>query len=393
MPFQTVIRKGVTASVAVLLAFGVLEATPARAAIVLPGVFDDGFEDVPIAPIFPQVGGVFQLPANATTDQLDWLMGELAADETTTVAEVEEHFDAAWLSQIPVEQTRTFLQNLRGDYPDAVISDVVTVTPVRVVVVIRSPGNGNLGYMQIGARYSSARRLVQLGVNAYGGTVQYPADQSLTLVQAADKFQTLSTEPSLLVARIDAFDQCVPVEARAASTTRATASIFKLWVLAGLAEAIAQNTTAPEDPIALVASEIAPAGTINSEPLGTIFTVFDLATLMMGISDNTATDLLHEHVGRPLIDQVIAESGVDDPTVLQPLLGISEQFHLFRSFPLAEAEAYVDGSEAAQVAFLNDEIVPLGPVGNGPHPYFNVSLLTDGSWHASPNEMSSHSQW
>lgn len=385
MPFPNLARLLRLTSVGFAV-FALLSPGTGRAAQV-PEVFADGFEAFFIAPIFPQVGGVFQLPSNATTDQLDWLMGELAADETTTAAEVDEHFDAVWLSQISVEETRTFLQNLRTGYPDAVISDVVTVTPVRVVVVIRSPGNGHLGYVQVGARYSGARKLVQFGVNPYGGSVQYPADQVLTLTQAADRFETLSTEPGLLVARIDAFDQCVPIEARAASTTRATGSIFKLWVLAGLAEAIAQGATAPDDPVALVASEIAPSGTINSEPLGTIFPVFDLATLMMGISDNSATDLLHEHVGRPLLDQAIAESGVDDPTVLQPLLGISEQFHLFRSFPLPEAESYVDGSEAFQADFLDDEIVPLGPVGNGPHAYFNVSLLTDGSWHASPDDI------
>lgn len=371
----------------VLAAACVLAVPGAGRAGQVPDVFADGFEDVPIAPIFPQVGGVFRLPSNATTDRLDWLIGELAAGETTTAAEVETHFDAAWLAQIPVEETRTFLQNLRIDYPDAAISDVVTVTPVRVVVVVRSPVNGNLGYMQVGARYTGARKLVQLGVSRYGGSVQYPADRTLTLAQAADRFTTLSTEPSLLVARIDAFDQCVTLEARAAATTRATASIFKIWVLAGLAEAIAQGTMAPEDPLALVAGEIAPGGTINSEPLGTLFSVFDLATLMMGISDNTATDLLHEHVGRTLIDQVIAASGVTDPTVLQPLLGISEQFHLFRSFPLAEAEAYVAGDETFQHGFLEDEIVPLGPVGNGPYPFFNVPLLTDGSWHASPDDI------
>ena len=177
----------------VLAAACVLAVPGAGHAGQVPDVFADGFEDVPIAPIFPQVGGVFRLPSNATTDRLDWLIGELAAGETTTAAEVETHFDAAWLAQIPVEETRTFLQNLRIDYPDAAISDVVTVTPVRVVVVVRSPVNGNLGYMQVGARYTGARKLVQLGVSRYGGSVQYPADRTLTLAQAADRFTKLST--------------------------------------------------------------------------------------------------------------------------------------------------------------------------------------------------------
>ncbi|MBP6692812.1 MAG: serine hydrolase, partial [Xanthomonadales bacterium] len=125
----------------------------------------------------------------------------------------------------------------------------------------------------------------------------------------------------------------------------------------------------------------APGGTINNEPLNTPFPVADLATLMMGISDNTATDLLHERVGRSVINNFVAASGVADPNLLTPLLGISEQFHLFYSFDLPTSLSYVNGSEAFQNNFLTTQIVPLGPSNGGP--YFHVSLLTDGSWRAS----------
>ena len=81
------------------------------------------------------------------------------------------------------------------------------------------------------------QRIVLFGVNGYSGNLQYPVDRTLTLAQAADKFQTLSSDASLLVARIDGSGQCQPLVARNASTPRATASIFKLWVLAALAQA------------------------------------------------------------------------------------------------------------------------------------------------------------
>ena len=350
------------------------------------GLYANGFDPPFIEPLFPQVDGEFQLPSGATSDQLAWLLSELAAGETTTIAEVNEHFDASWLSQIPAAQTQTFVNSLRTSFPDAVVTDVVGVTPVRITVVIDSPGSPPpSGFLSIGARYSGARKIVQLGSSNYGGSVQYPEDQTLTMTQAADKFVTLSASPALLVGRIGSNGQCSAIVDRNATQLRATASIFKTWILAGVGRAIAAGLVSAEDPIALVATELAPGGTINSEPLGTVFPLGDLATLMMGISDNTATDLLHEVIGRDHIDGVIGNIGLANPDVLRPILGISEQFHVFRSFDLPTAQSFVNGTEAFQQQFVEEEIVPLGPQTTGP--YFHVDLLTSGTWRASPMDI------
>jgi beta-lactamase class A len=65
-----------------------------------------------------------------------------------------------------------------------------------------------------------------------------------------------------------------------------------------LGEAIVDGNASSSEILPMLASEIAPGGIINVEPLNTPFPIDDLATLMMGISDNTATDLLHQRVGR-----------------------------------------------------------------------------------------------
>ncbi len=136
------------------------------------------------------------------------------------------------------------------------------------------------------------------------------------------------------------------------------------------------------DLIPLAAERLALAGQLNDEPIGTPIPVVDLAEMMMGNSDNTATDLLHAHLGRSRVNAAVDASGVADPNVLKPLLSISEQFHLFFSFPLATAQTYVNASEVDQNQFLTDSIVPLGNyLGGGA--YNNTSLLTSGSWRAS----------
>lgn len=366
--------------VSTLFALAVAQTGQARS------LYRDSFDPPVIAPLFPPSGNSFQLPSGPVSAQLEWLMSELAAGETTTLDEINQHFDASWLAQIPAAQTQTFINAIRNDYPDAVIRDVVMVTPVRATVVIDSPGGAPPhGYLNIGARYTGSQRINLLSVSAYHGSVQYPADQTLSLTQAADRFTTLSAANSLLVGRIGGNGQCTALAERNGHVPRATASIFKVYVLGGIGRMIADGPLAAHDPIALVASELAPGGVINSEPLGTAFSVDELARLMMGISDNTATDLLHERAGRARMNLSVSQLGHAQPTLLTPLLGISEQFHVFRSFPLPTALSYVNGDEAFQAQFLVEQIEPLGPLTSTPH--FHTQLLTSGTWQASPYDI------
>ncbi|MEO7324605.1 MAG: serine hydrolase [Dokdonella sp.] len=347
-------------------------------------LYSDSFEVPVVGPYFPRVGNTFALPPGPTADQLEWIMGELAAGETTTPAEIAAHFDPAW--SVSVANTQAFFQTLRTSFPNAIIRDVVAVTPVQVTVVISKPDLSTpYGFLNLEAHYTGAHGILIFSVSNYFGSVQYAEDQTLTLTQAVTKFGTLSSAPAMLVGRIGASGQCTAIEDLNASQPHATASIFKLWVLAGLARGMNLGSIDIGENIQLVSSALAPAGTINNEPLGTLFSIVDMATLMIGISDNTATDHVHHRVGRPLIDDAIDAYGVADPTILKPLLDISEQFHLLFSFPLATAQAYINGSETYQQQFIDNQIVPLGPYTSGT--YSNPGLLTAGSWRASPMDI------
>lgn len=346
-------------------------------------LFVDGFEPPHIDPLFPKVGQTHQLPAGPTTDQLAWLLGELASGENTTTAEISAHFVSGYDPQTMADWINN---NLRPSFANAIIRDVVTITPVRVTVVINGPGSGTpYGYLNIGAGYSGDHKINLLGVSNYYGSVQYPEDQSLTLSQAADKFVTLSDTPALLVGRIGSNGQCTAQVDRNANQLRATGSIFKTWILGAVARAVAEGALDPQTTIPLVASKLALAGTINSEPPGTVFTLMDMAELMMGISDNTATDHLHALVGRDLIEQVVDDFAFSQPDVLKPFLNVSEQFSLYFSFPLATAMNYVNGSESYQRQFLQNQIEPITPVMGGP--YANTEIFLSGTWRATPMDI------
>ncbi|MCB1561215.1 MAG: serine hydrolase [Xanthomonadales bacterium] len=346
-----------------------------------PEIHKSSFEWDRVEPQFGDPVNGFSYPAGPTTDQLGWVVQQLSEADTSE-ADINLHFHPGFLANIPASNLRNFFQTLRTTYPNAEIIDVVSVTPVRVVVAIQSPGEASpKGFLQLGADYTGSNLITFFSVGSFGN-LQYPADQSLDLTQAADKFMTLSGSPGLLVAQLGLNGQCDVIEARDATTPRATASIFKTWVLGGVAQSVADASAALDDAIPLVASEIAPGGTINNEDIGDPFSLLDLAILMLGISDNTATDLLHQWVGRETIEDYIATSGTAHASLLTPILSVNEQFHLFFSFPLATSQAYVNGSEAFQRDFLQSQIVPKGPVTS--YPYSHESLFIDGSWQASP---------
>ena len=346
--------------------------------------FRGGFEGDPIEPRFPRVDGEFLLPDHPVTRQLEWLLDELQVGTTTTIAEVQQRFVPGFDPQQMVD----FIGALRTEFPNARILDVIGITPVAATVVIDGDsGPPATGFLQLQSQYSGDELVTFFQVSNFFGSVQFPSDSTLNLEQAADRFMTLGSENALFVGYIDAAGECVGLVERSPDTPRALGSIFKTWILGAVGEAVTAGTVAVDDSVFLSASERAAGGAINSEPLGTLFSVQDMATLMMGISDNTATDHLHELVGRGPVGDYVQDAGVSDPELLLPFLNISEQFHVFTRFNLSTALSYVNGTEVFQEVFLNSSIEPLGPSFPINFPFFHAELLTSGTWRATPRDI------
>jgi len=261
---------------------------------------------------------------------------------------------------------------------------VVGVSPTRATVVIDGDNPDiDFGFLNIWSLYSGDELVTFFQVSPFSGSVQFPADQDLTLDEAADQFVSLAASNSLLVARIGPGGDCQTVISRSADTPRGLGSIFKMWVLSALAERLDAGLSAPDDSISLVAGERAAGGIINNEALGTAFSVRDMAILMLAFSDNTSTDHLHELVGREAVADRLIALNLSDPEALLPFLNISEQFHVLTRFDLPAAQSYVNGDVAFREQFLVDEIVPEGPSFPIDFPFFHDSLLSTGTWRAS----------
>lgn len=348
-------------------------------------VYLAGFEGDSIEPVFPRVGGEYLLPPGPAAEQLQWLIDELAVGENTTLAEVQARFSPGF---DPVSIQSFINDVLRPDFPNARITDLIALTPVRATAIIDGDsGPATSGFLQFGAQYTGSNLITFLQVSPFGGSVQFPIDQTLTLAEAADRYMSFDPDNGVYIGWVDAAGQCRPIEVRDPDTPRALGSIFKTWVLGAVAADLADGFYDASDPVELVASERAAGGVINSEPLGTLFDVLDMAVLMLGISDNTATDHLHDLTGRVRIDDIVEQYGVADPDILLPFLNISEQFHVFTRFDLATAQSYVNGTEAFQESFLTTMLEPEGPSFPISFPFFHSSLLTSGTWRSSATDI------
>lgn len=121
-------------------------------------------------------------------------------------------------------------------------------------------------------------------------------------------------------------------------------STFKLIVLAALVDRIEKGETNWADVVTLEAKHISlPSGSLQKMPIGSPFTLHTLAAAMIAESDNTATDLLIDFVGR---DSLEAMSG------LRPFLTTRESFQL--EDDEAAYERFRAGDRSERYAVLRD---------------------------------------
>jgi hypothetical protein len=353
-------------------------------------IFGDGFDPPTIAPQFQKSGDAYVIPADAAAGpaaaQARWLLSELAAGQTTSAAEASAHFVTS-----DAQGTANFIGAIRSDYPDARVVDLITLTPNHAEFMLKGSGtNHNNYYVYMQVQYTGAKKISYFYTSSdYAtGSVIAPGDASLNLVQAVSALYSKAPDSSVLVAKIDANDQCVAVSQADATEPRSTASIIKSWVLFGAARMIADGQLHADDSVPLDSDLFSQGADLNNETPNTPIPLLDLAKMMTGNSDNTATDLIEHRVGRDRLEAAVGASGYGDLDVLKPFLSMSENFHLAFSFPASTTNAYMSGSEGYQRQFLEDDIVPLGGFTDAsPHPYFNESIFSRGGWTASPNDV------
>ena len=140
--------------------------------------------------------------------------------------------------------------------------------------------------------------------------------------------RSAAPEVRLLVAEVTN-GTCRPIHMIDADTPAPLASVFKLYLLDALAEAIASGQVTWDEKLTITDQvRNFSSDALHDKPDGTRVSVRDVADAMISVSDNTATDMLIARLGRTAVEAAMRSAGMADPSLDTPFLTSREVFTL-----------------------------------------------------------------
>lgn len=287
-------------------------------------------------------GNVVVPPDTPAGVQLGWLIAA-TAHLPLSDAEVRAHFNPGLLAMVSpatlnqsLQARRSQLISIKVSQPSVIIALVSTSgegTQYRVTLVVDSRG-------MIGALDSSP-------------TSPEPVPTTWAGVDAA--VRSVAPQIRLLVANVTD-GSCQPVHSIDPATPAPIASVLKLYVLTALGTAVAEGTVRWDQPLTITAQVKSPGSVLQYEPDGTQISVRDAATKMISISDNTASDMLINLVGRSAVEAALTTTGMANPALDRPSLTTREALILeLEQWPTL-AQRYLAANEAGRRALLADTV-------------------------------------
>jgi beta-lactamase class A len=227
----------------------------------------------------------------------------------------------------------------------------VRVDQPETVVGILSAGGATEPRARVRLTVTSRGMIADLDVSP---AITGPVPATWADVDAA--LRSVAPQVQLLVA--DVTDgTCRPVHGIDPDTPAPFGSVLKIYVLHALGEAVAAGKVRWDQPLTITAPlKSLPSGVLQFEPDGTQVTVLDAATEMISVSDNTATDMLIDLVGRPAVEAALTTAGMADPSPDRPFLTTRETFILTLEQRPELARRYLAADEAGRRALLADTV-------------------------------------
>lgn len=288
------------------------------------------------------------------------------------------------LAAVPEPQFRAIAAQLNASMGKAVaIASVEPSAPDRGLVTVRyERGEAKLGTAVAAA---APNQIVGLRVLEAG-----PPVASLAAV-----LETLKALPGLTGFALADLGPGAPKLTQSLAPDRplALGSAFKLVILAELVREVEAGQRSWDDLITLDGTE-RPGGGYNLKPKGTQVSLRELARQMISVSDNSATDILLDTLGREKVEAMQATVGIADPARNRPFIGTMEVFKLKGVGGGALGARYLAADEKGRRALLAGEIRSTPGSAIGP-------LFTDGKpvrigeleWFASPADLVRVMDW
>lgn len=168
-------------------------------------------------------------------------------------------------------------------------------------------------------------------------------------------------------------------------------SSFKLWLLAEATRQVQAGTRRWSDVVTLGARAL-PSGQMQGWPTDAPVTLQTLATMMIAISDNTATDTLLSVLGRSKVEAMVATAGIAAPARTLPLLSTREASAIKADLALSASWAKADLPERRRLLAANAAglaSAQLDPALFDGTPRASESV----EWFASPADMARTLDW
>lgn len=253
-------------------------------------------------------------------------------------------FNAAFRAQVPDAQISGVVQQFASQYG-----------AVRGLEGIE-PASAEAGMIHV--RYERAIVHMQLAIeptppHLISGLLLTGADlQGDTMAAVLAELGALPGQVNFAVARLG---DAAPVLTSSLAPDRAlaTGSTFKLFILGELSRQVQAGQRHWNDVVNIDRSSIG-GGTIAGFPRGAPVTLHTLASLMISVSDNSATDILLHVVGRENVERTMAAMGVRDPARNRPLLSTLE-LGLLKAAPATSLALWQQADEATRRQLLAND--------------------------------------
>lgn len=320
------------------------------------------------------------LPKFAVGRQLGWLLSA-APKAPLPVAEIERHFDKAFLAAVPPAEINKILEEFPSTSPWRLVTlDAGTTRNTLVVTVIA--GTARLGI----AIATDSAGLIG-GAQLAPEPALPPGPASWAALDA--EVRSLAPDASFETATISRDGRCGPLNTVAAATPRPLGSMFKLYVLGAVASAVRAGRLSWEQRVALTAGlRSIPSGSLQIEPAGSRYTVAQLAELMISSSDNTAADELAALVGRAAVEAQVRLTSAH-ASLNVPFLRTRELAALkFAGYP-RYADAYLARSPRARLSYLRNVVgrIPLSAIEPTAADLASPRDIDTIEWFASPADL------
>ncbi|MEM9926319.1 MAG: serine hydrolase [Cyanobacteria bacterium P01_D01_bin.50] len=250
---------------------------------------------------------------------------EAALERLFTSEDIKaEWFASQFLAQVPIAQVRSLISGIKNQ--------------LRTYQEVQKSGNDYLVNFSQGAIRA---KIVLNNKGQIAGLLLQPDLKISSLSDAIAEFQKLPGKVSFIVKE----DSSILADLNA-KTPLAVGSAFKLSVLKTLKEQIASGQKSWSDIIRLQDNKKSlPSGILQSWPDNSPLTLQTLASLMISMSDNTATDIVIKQVGK---DKIESNSSPRN----RPFLTTRELFTLKSSQNRQLLERYRKSDEKQRRALL-----------------------------------------